>query len=113
MGRSTTVGAAQRVSYEPLFNAFSVGASGDPLPPGAGDATAVTGLFERRSFNSDSSASLDHQWSRRDSTAFSYAYGVRQFTEDDLGDSVLRTRRRLATGGRWQTGSGPWRITGT
>ena len=87
VGRNWTIGASERVGYEPLFNVLSPGASGTPLPPGIGEAVPATGLFERQSWSSNTSASIDRRWSREDSTALSYSYRVQQFTDDDYGDN--------------------------
>ena len=105
VGRNLTLGASERVGYEPFFNVFSPGASSAPLPPGIGEAVPATGLFERRSLSSNSSVSMDRRWSRKDSTSLSYSYSVQQFTNDDKGDSTSHSvatayRRILAPGVR-------------
>jgi hypothetical protein len=105
IGRSTTFGASERVGYEPFFNVFSAGTSSAPLPSGISAAAPATGLFERRSWNSNTSVSLDRRWSRDDSTSLSYSYRLQHFTNADYGDnrshSVLAEyRRRLASGVR-------------
>jgi hypothetical protein len=102
-GHSLTFNASERVGYEPFFNVFSPGASSAPLPPGAAAATPVTGLFERRSWNSNSVASIDRRWSRNDSTSLSYSYRVQQYTDNSYGDSnehnaQAEYRHRLANG---------------
>ena len=63
-GRDTTLSFSERVGYEPFFNAFSQGAGGAPLPPGTGPGGTVpaASLFERRSWNSNTSVSLDRRW---------------------------------------------------
>jgi hypothetical protein len=91
VGRNTTFGASQRVGYEPLFNVFSPGASGTPLPPEIGQSVPATNLFERNSWNSNSSVSLDRRWSREDSTLLSYSYRVQRFTDADNGDNTWHT----------------------
>jgi hypothetical protein len=75
------------VGYEPLFNVYSPGASSAPLPPEIGDAVPATGLFERRSLSSSSSAAMDQRWGRRDWTSLSYSYRLQEFTEDTYGDN--------------------------
>ena len=107
VGRDTTFGASERVGYEPFFNAFSQGASGAPLPPGTGPGGTVpaAGLFERRSWNSDTAVSLDRRWGRSAVTSLGYAYRLQEFTEDDYGDNTSHNvtagyRHRLGTGAR-------------
>ncbi len=104
-GHSLTFNASERVGYEPFFNVFSQGASSLPLPPGAGAAAPVTGLYERRSLSSNTSASVGRRWSRDDSTSLSYSYRVQQFTDGSYGDSnehnvQAEYRHRLASGVR-------------
>jgi hypothetical protein len=105
LGRDSTLAVSERASYDPLFSVISQGAGGAPMPPGAGEAAADTGLFERESVTSDTSASLDRRWSRNDATSLSYGYSVRRYLEDDNGDSRSHSvaadyRRRIATGVR-------------
>jgi hypothetical protein len=93
------------VGYEYFFNAFS-GAQAAPLPPGTGPGGTVrAGLFERRSWNSDTSVSLDRSWSRSAGTSLGYAYRLQEFIEDDNGDNTSHSvnagyRHRLGTGVR-------------
>lgn len=103
VGRNLTFRATERVGYESLFNVFSPGASSRPSPPGIGETVPATGLFERHSLSSYTLVSIGRLWSRRDSTSFSYSYGVQQFTDDDYGnnnshDVLAEYRRRLAQG---------------
>jgi hypothetical protein len=91
VGRNTTFGASQRVGYEPLFNVFSPGASGTPLPPEIGQSVPATNLFERNSWSSNSSVALDRRWSREDSTSLAYAYRLQRFTENDFGNNTWHT----------------------
>ena len=88
VGRDLTLGLSQRVSYEPLFNVLSPGAGGTPLPPGVAQPTPTTGLFERNSWSSSSSVSLDRRWGRRDTTSLAYSYRTQQFLDDDYGDNT-------------------------
>jgi hypothetical protein len=88
VARDLTLGLSQRVSYEPLFNVLSPGAGGTPLPPGVTQPTPTTGLFERTSWSSSSSVSLDRRWGRRDTTSLAYAYRTQQFLDDDYGDNT-------------------------
>ena len=106
-GRDTTLAISERVGYEPFFNAFSQGAGGAPLPPGTGPGGTVpaAGLFERRSWNSNTSVSLDRRWGRSAGTSLGYAYRLQEFTEDDPGDNTSHNvtagyRHRLGTGVR-------------
>jgi hypothetical protein len=99
VGRDLTFEASERAGYEPLFNVYSPGASGTPLPPEIGQASPATGLFERKSVNSNTSLSLDRRWSRADSTSLSYSYRVQQFTNDDYGDSSWHN----VTAGYWRS----------
>ena len=106
-GRDTTLAFTQRVGYEPFFNAFSQGAGGAPLPPGTGQGGTVpaASLFERRSWSSSTSGSLDRSWGRSAGTSLGYAYRLQEFTEDDNGDSTTQNvtagyRHRLGTGVR-------------
>jgi hypothetical protein len=103
VGRTLTVTASERVGYEPFFGVFSSGASSASLPPAIGETVPATVLFERRSLSSASSLSLHQQWTRHDSTLFSYSYRVQQFTGNDYGansshDVRAEYRRRLARG---------------
>jgi hypothetical protein len=105
VGRTLTVRASERVGYEPFFGVFSPGASSASLPPAIGETVPATVLFERRSLSSASSLSFHQQWTRHDSTLFSYSYRVQQFTGDDYGDNSSHDvraeyRRRLARGVR-------------
>ena len=88
VGRDLTLGLSQRVSYDSLFNVFSPGAGGTPLPPGVTQPTPTTGLFERNSWSSSSSVSLDRRWGRRDTTSLAYSYRTQQFLDDDYGDNT-------------------------
>jgi len=106
-GRDTTLAFTQRVGYEPFFNAFSQGASSAPPPPGTGPGGTVpaASLFERRSWNSNTSVSLDRRWGGSAGTSLGYAYRLQEFTEDDYGDSASHSvnagyRHRLGTGVR-------------
>ena len=71
-GRKQTLTVRERVGYEPLFNAVS-GVASTPAP-GIDAPILVAGLFERRSFSSDSFVTIDRNWSRRDSTRLTYSY---------------------------------------
>ena len=106
-GRDTTLAISERVGYEPFFNAFSQGAGGAQQPPGTGPGgtVPVAGLFERRSWNSNTSLSLDRRWGRGAGTSLGYAYRRQNFTTYDLGDSTSQNvtagyRQRLGTGVR-------------
>jgi hypothetical protein len=106
-GRSTTLAFTQRVGYEPFFNTFSQGAGGAPLLPGTGPGGTVpaASLFERRSWNSNTSVSLDRRWGRSGGTSIGYAYRLQEFIEDDNGDNTTQNvtagyRHRLGTGVR-------------
>ena len=105
VGRDQTLRASERVGYEPLFNVFSPGASGTPLPSGIGESVQATGLFERRSLSSNSSVSVDSRWSLRNWTTVSASYGAQRFRDDQYGDSTTYSlqaeyRRGLARGVR-------------
>jgi len=102
IGRDLTLRASERIGYEPLFNAFSSGATSGALPPGMSESAPETGLFERRSFSSHSLVGLHRQWGG-DSASLTYWYKLQEFTEDDYGDSQahdVRTeyRRELKRG---------------
>ena len=108
LGRKHTLTARQRVGYEPLFNAVSGVAR--PPSPGIDAPIPVAGLFERRSFSSDSFAAIDRNWSRRDSTRLTYSYLAQQF-DDAYGDNsshnaTAEYRRRLSRGLRIRAGYG-------
>jgi len=104
VGRNLTFRASERVRYESLFNVFSPGASRGSSPPGIGETVPATGLFERHSLSSYSSVSIDRLWSQRDSSSFSYSYGVQHFTDDEQGNNSAHDvhteyrRKRLAHG---------------
>ncbi len=103
LGRDMTLNVSERAGYDPLFSVVSEGAGGAPVPPGAGAAASATGLFERESVTSNTSASLDRRWSRNDATSLSYGYFVRRYLEGDDGDTWSHSvaadyRRRIATG---------------
>jgi len=104
-GRDTTLSFSERVGYEPFFSAYSQGAGGAPLPPGTGPGGTVpaASLFERRSWSSGTSLSLDRRWGSSVGTLLGYAYRRQEFTEDDYGDSASHSvnagyRHRLGTG---------------
>ncbi len=101
LGRATTLGLSERVSYEPLFSVLSPGAGTGPLPPGVAQPAPTTGLFERNSWSSSTGVSLDRRWGRRDTTTLGYTYRMREFTDDDYGDStwhdVTAGYRRVAS----------------
>ena len=106
-GRDTTLVFSERVGYEPFFNVFSPGAGGAPLPPGTGPGGTVpaAGIFERQSWNSNTSVSLDRRWGRGAGTSLGYAYRLQEFTEDASGDNTSQNvtagyRHRLGTGVR-------------
>jgi hypothetical protein len=86
-GRDTRFRFSERVGYEALFSVYSQGSSSTPLPPEIGSAAPVTGLFEYRSWNSNSSASVQHRWGQRDWTSLSYFYRRQEFTDDEYGDN--------------------------
>jgi hypothetical protein len=105
LGRSMTLRASDRVGYEPLFNVFPASSAVAPMPPGTGQTPPATGLFERRSLNSNASVSLDRWWNGRNSTSLSYSYNAQQFTDDNYGDSSAHNvqaeyRRGLTRGVR-------------
>jgi opacity protein-like surface antigen len=105
LGRDTTFAASERVGYEPFFNVFSPGASGSSLATGIANAMPAAGLFERRSLSSNSSVSLDHRWSRANSTSLAYSYRTQHFTTEDFGNNrshevTAGYRLRLASGVR-------------
>jgi hypothetical protein len=87
LGHDTRLRFAQRVGYEPLFNVYSQGASSAPLPPEISGATPATGLFERRSWSTSTSAGIEQRWGRRDWTSLSYAYRRQEYTDDGYGDN--------------------------
>ena len=87
IARDWTLGLSERVGYESLFNVYSSGASGTPLPPGVAQPSPTTGLFERKSWSSNSAVSLDRRWSRQDTTTLAYSYRRQQFIDDDYGDN--------------------------
>jgi hypothetical protein len=87
VGRDTRFRFSERAGYESLFNVYSQGASSAPLPPEVGGVAPTTGLFERRSWNTSTSAAVDQRWGGRDSTSLSYQYRAQEFTTDDLGDN--------------------------
>ena len=88
LGRNVALGLSERVSYEPLFNAFSSGAGTGPLPPDVAQPTPTTGLFERKSWSSNTGVSLERQWGRKDTATLAYAYRTQEFIEDDDGDNT-------------------------
>ncbi len=119
-GDSLTFNASERVGYEPFFNVFSQGATGCPLPPGAGAAAPVTGLYERRSLNSNTIVSMTRRWSRSDSTQLSYSYQVQNFINDAdsaapgcyyYGDSSSHNVTAELPAAGWRTASGRARNT--
>jgi opacity protein-like surface antigen len=101
MGRATTLGLSEWVSYDPLFNVLSPGAGVGPLPPGVAQTAPTTGLFERNSWSSSTGVSLDRRWGRRDTTTLGYTYRMQGFTDDDYGDNtwhnVAASYRRIAS----------------
>ena len=107
VGRDTTLSVGERAGYEPFFNAFSQGAGGAPLPAGdnSGGASPAASLFERRSWNSNTSVSLDRRLGRGAGTSIGYAYRRQDFTTDDRGDSASHSvtagyRQRVSSGVR-------------
>jgi hypothetical protein len=108
LGRVHTLGASQRVAYEPLFTAGSSFTNDLPLPPGITGGAPAPGLLDRRSLSSNSSVSLDRDWSRRDSTRVSYSYNTQHF-DDDYGDNashnvVTEYRRSVSRSTRIRAG---------
>lgn len=99
VGRSLGVSLTQRAAYEPLINVLSPGAGAGPVPPDMAPPSPTSGLFERRSWNSSSGASLDSRWGRRDTTTLGYTYRVQEFTDEDYGDNtwhdLIASHRRL------------------
>ena len=108
LGRKQTLTVAQRVSYEPLFNAVSFVAN--TQLPGIDPTVPIAGLFERQSFNSSSLAAIDRRWSRRDSTRLTYSYAAQQFDnpygENTLHNLTAEYRRRMSRGVRMRAGYG-------
>ena len=105
LGQKQTLTVGERIGYEPMFNAASRLAS---VPTPGIDAIPVAGLFLRQSFNSTSSAAIDHRWTRRDTTRLAYNYAAQQF-EDSFGDNTAHNlsaeyRRRLSRGLRLRAG---------
>jgi hypothetical protein len=102
-GRDLTLGASERVGYEPLFNTYSAQATSGMLPPGMADAVRTTGLYYRRALSSYTSVSADRRWSRSDRTTLSYSFNAQHFVDNAYGDSRAHNvgaeqRRRVGHG---------------
>jgi hypothetical protein len=77
---------SERVSYEPLFTPGLAHTGGVP-PPATGGSIPAAGLFERQSWLSTTSASLERAWSRRNTTRVTYDYSSQRFTDDIRGNN--------------------------
>jgi hypothetical protein len=88
IGRGASVRASERVGYDPFFNVFQQAGG---APPGVEQGSPGAELYERRSLNSTSAASLDRRWGDANATTLSYSYRLQRFTDGDRGDSDAHT----------------------
>lgn len=82
-GRRNTLGARYGVSSQPQF-AFGTfaGLAPDVGPDALPTSDPVFGLVDRRTLTWSAGASLQRQWSRRDTMSVDYAFNVQEFTGD-------------------------------
>ncbi|MPZ19855.1 MAG: hypothetical protein GEV06_18365 [Luteitalea sp.] len=89
LGRRGALDLSQSVSSDPFFT-FSSFSPLEPIvgPGGTPDSNSPErGLFERRSWMTNSSVRLGTRLGRRDSANVSYNFSRRQFAGDDRGDN--------------------------
>jgi hypothetical protein len=90
MGRRRSLRAWQRVSNEPYFGLGTFDALFSSVGPGGIPGTGPSyGLFERRSWNSDTGAAFEDYWTRRNLLRADYHFYRTDYIDLDEGDNYI------------------------